>query len=233
VPFVGCHFCPVVRCPGKYLHSYVRWGLLGTVVVTGKAFCGWVCPLGFIQDVLRKIPKPKLWRHDWFRKSDAYLKKLKYLFLALVLFLIFNGLTMVAQPMRMGSNFDLGLIKLTMLSATAGFKTRLVLAAVAIGGAVVLARLWCRYLCPLGALLGFANKVSVVNLRIDKSTCTECDKCVRQCPVNTKPGTVDCTLCGDCIDRCPPQAIHSRFPSRVFKTLLKPFRRGKQANRRG
>jgi polyferredoxin len=86
-------------------------------------------------------------------------------------------------------------------------------------------RFWCRYLCPLGALLGLLSKVSLFRPVIG-TACTQCTRCAIVC----KPGAIDtnpedfhimpseCTICLDCMANCKPGDIRFRF-------LLKPAQR--------
>lgn len=74
-------------------------------------------------------------------------------------------------------------------------------------------RFWCRYLCPLGGLLGWISRVSLVK-RTAQSGCTRCGKCSRVCPTGTIDPTRDyasdpaeCTLCMDCLGACPTNQI--------------------------
>jgi len=73
--------------------------------------------------------------------------------------------------------------------------------------ALVLTRLWCLSLCPLGALLTIANRISFLRLGRDRSKCRGCNKYPRDCRTYTTPGTADCVLCGDCLEGCPIEAI--------------------------
>jgi polyferredoxin len=87
-----------------------------------------------------------------------------------------------------------------------------IIAALLFGGVLALnavrARFWCRYLCPLGAMLGLASKLAIIRRRVS-SSCTSCAQCARTCPV----GTIDparnfasdpseCTVCLDCVPAC-------------------------------
>jgi polyferredoxin/formate hydrogenlyase subunit 6/NADH:ubiquinone oxidoreductase subunit I len=83
-------------------------------------------------------------------------------------------------------------------------------------------RFWCRYLCPLGALLGWLSKISIFRPFIGKA-CTECTRCAITCnpgAIDTTPGNfhimpVECTVCLDCLANCQPAGIQ-------FKLSLKP-----------
>jgi NAD-dependent dihydropyrimidine dehydrogenase PreA subunit len=74
-------------------------------------------------------------------------------------------------------------------------------------------RFWCRYLCPLGALLGTFSKIGRIELALDTEKCTECRLCVPYCPGACDPHLPgrwkkeECYLCFTCRDRCPEQGI--------------------------
>ena len=74
-------------------------------------------------------------------------------------------------------------------------------------------RPFCKYLCPLGALYGLFNPVSLYRLRVDQSECVHCGKCQQVCgmdiPVWEKPNSIECIRCGSCKASCPTGAIHS------------------------
>ncbi len=78
-------------------------------------------------------------------------------------------------------------------------------------------RFWCRYLCPLGALLGLMSKVSLLRWRVDRQKCTECNRCVRECKTAAIRKQADgyfiqeCVECMNCIDACPEKAVTFRF----------------------
>ena len=85
-------------------------------------------------------------------------------------------------------------------------------------GAVVLnavrRRFWCRYLCPLGALLGLVGRISLVRHRIDRDGCISCGRCATRCPthaIDPERGfvaqTAECISCLDCVENCPTRAI--------------------------
>ncbi|MDH7486766.1 MAG: 4Fe-4S binding protein [Anaerolineae bacterium] len=78
-------------------------------------------------------------------------------------------------------------------------------------------RFWCRYLCPLGALLGLFSKVAWLRHTVDEAACTACQRCARLCPTGTidpqrdfAADPAECTLCLDCLASCPTKAIAFR-----------------------
>ena len=79
-------------------------------------------------------------------------------------------------------------------------------------------RPFCRFLCPLGALYGLANPVSLYRYRIDEEKCTGCGLCARVCKLGIDPrktpNSPQCIRCGECVRRCPEQAI---LPAKLFQ----------------
>ncbi len=76
---------------------------------------------------------------------------------------------------------------------------------------VLMGRSWCRYLCPVGAAMAPFNKASFVHLKVDKSKCKDCGKCMKECPMKIGKDEIgrntECILCGRCIDECKLGAI--------------------------
>jgi polyferredoxin len=77
-------------------------------------------------------------------------------------------------------------------------------------------RFWCRFMCPLGALLAVLSKTSVLRLRLDES-CDRCGSCVRACPTGASPALgegwrkTDCIFCWNCVEICPTKAVTIGF----------------------
>ncbi len=71
-------------------------------------------------------------------------------------------------------------------------------------------RFWCRYLCPLGGLLGLISRVALVRRVVSQAACRQCARCARACPTDTIDPNQDyasdpaeCTVCLDCLPQCP------------------------------
>ena len=81
---------------------------------------------------------------------------------------------------------------------------------------------FCKYLCPLGAIYGCFNPISVYRLKVDENKCIRCGKCQKTCcadiPVWEKPNSVDCIRCGECKSVCPTDAITSTLDELLKKT---------------
>ena len=212
VPFVSCSSCSLTDCPGRYL--LIPWFLVGiaaSAIVFGRAFCGWVCPMGLVEDALGKLRKWRATIGERFARIDRVLKWLKYPGLVVVIYLIFHLNYQEARAYeyvtRTPSVFNLETISVAWGIDGGAYKSRLVLLGIALVGALIVTRLWCRYLCPFGALLSLFNYFSLLALRRDEGQCSDCGKYPRECPQHTVPQTPDCIVCGECAQGCPRGAV--------------------------
>jgi len=211
VPFVSCTSCPLTDCPGRYLQLPFI-GLIGlSALLSGRVFCGWACPMGLVQDALGRIRKPKGSMGPRFGRVDKYLKYLKYVALAAVIVLIFIHNEQWARPYdyvtRSPSVFNIGAIQVAWAMGGGTYKVRFVILMVALVGALFISRFWCRYLCPLGALISLFNKFSLLTIRRAWDWCRDCGKYPRECIQYTVPRTTDCVMCGECVQGCPAKAL--------------------------
>lgn len=80
---------------------------------------------------------------------------------------------------------------------------------------IVIWRPFCRYLCPLGAIYGLMNPVSLYRLRMNQDLCIHCGKCNRSCNMALEPehrqNEAECVRCGDCVKACPTGALTMGF----------------------
>jgi polyferredoxin len=207
VPFMSCTHCPMRVCPGTWLQPWVIGFIAVSSVLAGRVFCGWTCPMGTIQDLLGRIPKLRSLRLPAFGRADRWLKGLKYLMLALTVaaFYALNGRFSV--PVRGHADWSLDAVRVSWLTYGLPSQVRVVLLLVGVVLALVLTRVWCRYLCPLGALLTIGNRIGLLRLSKETAKCQSCGKYPRECRTYTTPGTADCVLCGDCVEGCPRRAI--------------------------
>ncbi len=201
VPYVSCESCPVVQCPGRSFWMPVWLGILGSAIFFGRAFCGYVCPVGTVADLLA-IPSPR----GWIKKSiDSFLSYGKYVVLIASLILIFGmNNPRWAVPIRTGEFFNS--IKLTFEHANNLWIARTAFILGAVGLGAVLSKAWCRYLCPTGGLLDIANSLSVFKYFVS-SECDNCNRCTDACNMETRPAEINCTSCGDCRNTCPVDSI--------------------------
>jgi len=185
---------------------------IGTAFAARKAFCSWVCPVGTLSRVLEWVGKKTLWRRGRQlvvpRWLDLPLLSLKYLLLAFFLWIVWVQMPLEAIDGFMKAPFNLAadakmLLFFQGLSATGG----VVLGALVVLS-VVVKHFWCRYLCPYGALLGFASLASPQRVVRDAATCNDCQACTRACPAQipvhrrASVWTAECTGCLSCVAAC-------------------------------
>lgn len=231
VPGLNCYSCPgaIAACPLGTLQNALSsapkrfpFYILGFFVLVGlflgRIVCGFLCPFGLIQELLYKIPVPKLQKN----KITHILSYAKYVILGIFvmyipLFLAFKegyplpgfckyicpagtlegGLTLVlANPSLRG-----------LAGALFSWKVFVLLAVIV--SAMFIYRSFCRFLCPLGAIYSFFARISIFGIQVDESRCTHCNQCVRHCLMDIKKvGDHECIQCGSCQSVCHFDAIH-------------------------
>lgn len=234
VPGLNCYSCPgaLGSCPigalqavlsgWKYQFSFYIVGFLMIVgALTGRLTCGFLCPFGFFQDLLHKVPFPKKLRT--FR-GDRALRFIKYGIL--VLFVVLLPMFLV-DATGLGSPYFCKLIcpagtlegGIPLVVANSSLQDAVgFLYAWKIGILVVLIilslmiwRPFCKYLCPLGAVYSLFNPISLVRLRLDREKCVTCGQCAQVCPMNVEPfrnpDSMECIRCGRCGVACPTGAL--------------------------
>ena len=229
-PGINCYSCPgaVGACPLGSLQGsfsadrstiyYVCGILLLYCVLFGRMICGWVCPFGLVQDLLYKIKTPKV------KKSPVtrILSLLKYVILVFFVFIVPIMYAFRDTPLPTFCKYicpagtlegGIGLLSnavndsyFSMLGPLFTWKFLLMVSILV--GTIFIFRLFCRFICPLGALYGLFNKFSFFGVKLNKDKCTNCGLCQAQCKVDIKTvGDRECISCGECIDVCPVNAI--------------------------
>ncbi len=212
VPYIGCGQCPVVQCPGRSLWMWSWIAIAASALVFGRAFCGWVCPGGFVSEMLTMVTKTRIRVRGIAAKIAA---SGKYILLAMSLyyFLVLNN-PRWAVPIRTGDFFNSVWLTFEHANMLWLYKTAGMIGIFFIGG-LVIPRVWCRFLCPTGGLLDIFNRVALVKVTADES-CTDCDTCRKTCSMDTRPAEINCTNCGSCLSLCPAKAVHySRLPKKL------------------
>ena len=209
VPGLNCYSCPAAAgaCPigafqavvgsSKFSFSYYVTGfLILTGVLLGRFVCGFLCPFGWLQELLHKIPGKKL--------STGKLKPLRYVKYGVL------ALTVVLLPIPL-SLVDSGIR--SALGALFTWKLAVLIAVVVLS--VLFYRPFCKWVCPLGAFYALMNKVSLLGMKVDQGKCISCGTCARTCKmdvdVTASPDHAECIRCGMCVNACPVDAISYRF----------------------
>lgn len=184
-----------------------------------KAFCSWLCPVGTVSEYLGLVGK-KLFGRNFriWRWIDIPLRGLKYLLLG---FFVWAISTMSAAAIANFMRSDYGLVAGVKMLNFFRFigETGLIVLGVLVLASVPVQNFWCRYLCPYGALLGFASLLSPVRIRREPEPCIDCAKCAKVCPSNLPVDqlitikSAECTGCLECVAVCPAEgALHLALP---------------------
>jgi polyferredoxin len=209
--------------------------LLGVVLVIAvlfrRSFCGYICPLGALQELFGKIGKAL-----WPRKRpvvptviDRPARFLKYAVLAVFAVWSWQAATLVIRP------YDpwVAWMHLTSAEVIAEFSIGLAILAISLVGSIVYERFFCKYLCPMGGFLGAISRFSLFKVRRNESSCIDCGACDKACPVNIKVSEVaavdspECINCNECVNVCPVRdtlEVSTKPSSSGGRTVVSPLR---------
>jgi len=179
--------------------------------VARKAFCSWLCPIGTVSEWLWEGGREMVGRNIQApRWLDLPLRSLKYLLLG---FFGYAVATMTAAELHGFITSPYGLVadvKMLNFFRRIGTTGAVVIAGLVVGS-VFVKNLWCRYLCPYGALVGLVSLFSPARIRRDANACIDCAKCAKACPsllpvdrLNTVR-SAECSGCLDCVAVCPAE----------------------------
>lgn len=189
----------------SYIAAYMGT-LFFFLILFGRILCGFMCPLGFVQDLMDKLRQILHIRPITVTdRMNRILQPLKWTWIILFLCFTFTG----------GNFCDICPNKV-FSPALGGYWIDLVLGGILtiplLVGSFYIKRFWC-IMCPMGYLLGIFYKFNIFKLKKDCTACTECGACYAACPMRLKNiytereketvQTVDCLMCGECIHRCP------------------------------
>lgn len=244
VPVLNCYSCPgaLGACPIGSMQAAVSgvrghfpFYVLGTLmlfgVVLGRVVCGFLCPFGFIQDLLHKIPVFKWNVPKRLDRPARYLKYIVLLVLVILLPAAFSARAGASVPYFCKYLCPAGTLggALPLMGADpalreltgALFDWKLIVLAAVLIMSMFISRPFCRYLCPLGAFYALFNRFSFYQMKLDKSKCTGCKACEHVCPmaveVTKNINSAECIRCGKCKSACPAGAVSSGFVPAVSK----------------
>jgi len=233
-PFFYCNACPAATsaCPIRALeesvykqsfelrflfYPFLIIGFFG--VTTGRAICGWACPIGFLQrgtgKVARRFKKYNIVKKLGHHKAEKYLRYTKY---ALLIGLVF--VTSILIGFIFTDICPIGMLTGTIpiLALSPGkfvpnyfFPVALAILILFIVLIFIIERGWCRYFCPVGAIFAPFNKISLLQVSVDKKQCTNCSVCSYVCPMGIDVPNMhrdpECILCGKCVTACSKKYI--------------------------
>ncbi len=198
------HIPEIHPAAGVLLVSFIMMSLL-----LRRSFCSWLCPIGTLSEYLWKLGR-RFTRRMFFppRWLDIVLRGLKYTLLGLFLYAVGS---MSASAIAAFAGSPYGLVSdvkmlnfFRYLSVTGG-----VIVALLTVMSLFTPNFWCRYLCPYGALMGFASLLSPLRIRRIPEKCIDCAKCAHACPSQlpvdrlVQIRSAECLGCMECIASCP------------------------------
>lgn len=209
----------------REVYRGMAWALVVALsaIALGRVFCGWVCPLGTLHHTIGWMARPRSLKERVEANRHRSRHSLKYAILLAMLIaaamgatqtglldpicLLSRSMSCAAIPALAGGGGDSTL-------ASGGFWIGSIFFA-ALAANAAWPRLFCRALCPLGALLGAFSGLSLWRIRRDESICDGCLRCVESCEGAADPHLrlrkAECFVCMNCREACPKGAIQFAF----------------------
>ncbi|BBO81956.1 4Fe-4S ferredoxin [Desulfosarcina ovata subsp. sediminis] len=231
---------------------FIYFSLL--VILIGRAWCGWICPLAFLQNLLDLIRRKLHFGYIRFpERLRSGLNSVKWIFFFIALLVplwvaypFFAPLVArdLGQPFcqlcpgkyilpLFAANIDYTAVNFRSATTIVMSLLGLIFSVTVIMGAFSKRMFWCPY-CPLGLLLGWYRKISFIKLKKDDQKCTMCEICYNVCPVDIEQvfkereredvTFADCNLCLRCVEYCPED--DALRATFLGKTIYRSSRKG-------
>lgn len=184
---------------------YILGGVLALTLLARRVFCGYMCPIGTISEWLHAAGG-RLGAMRWRvpRRLDRVLSLLKYAVLGTVLWLTWQAGELIFR------GFDPCYALISRHGADITCWAYVVAAAIAVASLLV-AIPFCRWFCPLAAVLNPFSRFGLTRVERESAVCTDCGRCARACPMAIPVDRLQivtaarCTSCMDCVAACPKQ----------------------------
>lgn len=212
--------------------------LVALTLLLGRVYCSIICPLGVMQDCFSRLGGKVRKGRFGYTQNHWVLRVLVLVVFVLLMVLGLNGVAILIAPYSAYGRIATNLLQpiymwvnnicayfaeragsYAFYDAEVWVKSGLVLLVSAVTLVVIgfvsfrWGRLWCNTVCPVGTMLGFLSKFSLIKPRINQSKCIGCKKCEKGCKamcIDIESHRVDysrCVACMDCLDACPVKAI--------------------------
>ena len=208
--FLGIHpspLCAITKSLERYRMSgfippamiVMAAAMILLTVAGNKVYCGWICPLGSLQEIVFRLPVPlKKIKLSFFISNSIRLS----LFILFIIYLISFGTNIynLFNPFELfhwhADTYIIAVTTVVLLTS------------------LIYYRPFCHFLCPAGLITWFFEQVSILRINKNKARCTYCEKCIKESPccaigaiINDQTITPDCYACGKCIESCPEEAL--------------------------
>ena len=225
-PALNCYACPAaaLACPIGSIQHFIGRGkvplyVLGVVglfgALIGRASCGWFCPFGWFQELLYKLPTPKLRLPNRFNSTRYVVLATLVVAIPLVTHEPWFCKLCPAGTLEAGIPVVLLLPEVRWMIGPL-YWIKLGILGTFLAWMSATRRPFCRWVCPLGALWSPLNPVSSFRLQVDQDACIRCDRCQTVCPVDIRvyedPAAGACIRCLECIRECPVGCISVTSP---------------------
>lgn len=179
-------------------------------LVASRGFCGWICPFGSLQEWIGIVGRKLLGkRFNPTGRWDRLLRPLKYAVLVAIVGLTWWTGSLVFR------DYDPFLAFFHLGGHLEELKWAYVILGIVLIGSLFVERFFCKYACPLGAVIGILGKAGITHIERDTNDCKECNLCQKQCPSHVEflPHRVirsaECNHCLDCVVDCPKPNVLS------------------------
>ncbi len=201
-------------------------------LTVAKSFCSHICPVGLLSELLgrcgQRLVGPTLTPPRWL---DLPLRGIKFLLLGFFGWAIWWAMDQQEVAAFLEGPYARIVDAKMWLFFAEPSRLTIAVVGVLVVGSFFVRDLWCRYLCPYGAMVGLLGRLAPLKVTRDRSSCTNCQACSEACParlpVHTmgRVASIECTSCQDCVLACPEsQCLAVRPPAGVrFGIWLRPI----------
>ncbi len=192
---------------------FILLAIIGVSFVFGKAFCSWLCPVGFLSELVGDFGE-RMWKKIFKKRVklpkvlDYLLRSLKYILLLFFVYAVLSMSEIALYYFLSGSYNIMADVKMWYFFANIS-RFALIVVFVLFILSILIRSFWCRYLCPYGALLGLIGFLSPAKIKRNPVSCIDCGLCAKACPSFIKVDKIltvhsdECTSCMSCVDACP------------------------------